>query len=234
MFEIDRRDLGDRRRLLATGSKRVVAFLEFRVLRREPVSIDDDASLRRLEPLVERQAGDAGWIVEQLDVGHVMEPEVLPPFHLVLAAMPLEQLREDPLRLLGPIPLKRQSGREGVGDRSYASETLVELLRGPGRWWRGPRDRTAVLLLRLHSEALEPVAKLQSGKAVVAVVRANRFANLRREKVGFALRDRIFDCAQVPRHLLEVDHAGEAIERLELLDRVALDAGAKCLLHDAV
>src|SRR5580704_11398690 len=90
MFEVDRLDLGDGRRLLATWRERVVLVFELGVLRRKPIAVDDDAALRGLEPAFEGETGDSSGLVQELRVGHRVEPKELPPIHPVFASVPLE------------------------------------------------------------------------------------------------------------------------------------------------
>jgi len=46
-----------------------------------------DAPPRCLQPVLEGQARDPRWIVEQLGICHVVQTEILPPLNLVLASM---------------------------------------------------------------------------------------------------------------------------------------------------
>src|ERR1019366_2064324 len=121
-----------------------------------------------------------------------------------------------------------------VGHATNARESLIDLLFRPFERWRGPRNSFTSFLLRLDAESFEPVPQLERRDAVIAVVRPDSFANLRRETLGFLLRDRILNSAKVPGHLAQVDLPREPVEWFELLDRVALDSGAQRLADDAV
>src|SRR5260221_4716147 len=104
---------------------------------------------RKAEPLQSAAAAALAQIVDELDhahwlalihevlIGHPTELEEPPPERLVLAAVPAEQLGEEPGRLLprGSLrPVRRNAGAQGVGNlrrRRFARFQLRRALRPP-------------------------------------------------------------------------------------------------------
>src|SRR5262245_13926328 len=99
-LEINRVYLCNGQGLLGSRFECFVLFVELSVLGREPIAIYHDPSLRRLQPALEDKPCDAGSLVEKLILGHLVKAKVFPPVGLVLASVPFEDLREDPLRFL--------------------------------------------------------------------------------------------------------------------------------------
>ena len=214
-----------------------------RLLRRSSVSwggklvaVDDDAALRSLHAALELEPRDARSLVEQLVLGHLVESKELPPVDLVFASMPLEELREDPLRLLDPVPLEREvRGRAPRTPRECAPGAPRASRFGLAERRGGSRDGLTPIASPLPDAASRasraaPSAETQSSRLYERT--ASRISGGQRGRVP--PRDRVLDGAQVPRHLPKIDLAREAVERLELLDGVAVDAGAQRLPHDAV
>ena len=234
MLEVDRLDLAKSRRRLASRLVYLVPFIETRVLRRELVAIDSTSSFRRPQAFHELEPREAIWLVEELVVGHPVESEVFPPVDLVLASMPLEELSEDPLSLLfAGSPCWKTRGK-CLRDRTDAREPLGELLAGLGDRLGRARHWMAVSSLYLQAQPLEPLAQLESRDAVVLVVRLDRLLDLRRQRAGVSPCDRILDRPELPRGLPEIHLARQPIERLELLDRVAVDARSQTLTNHAI
>src|SRR5215472_12569067 len=94
----------------------------------------------------------------------------LPPLHLVLAPMPLEQLRQNPLRLLELVSRHRQMPGQRIGHLSDALQSALELLARLGERRAWARDGLAETLLRLEPQLLEPIAQPERRKAVIAIV----------------------------------------------------------------
>ena len=101
------------------------------LLRREPVAMDDRPLDLSHDALVGhgRRSAPVG---QQLLVGHLEHLEVVPPGRLVLAPMPVEQLRQQPGRLL----LRVRSSAAGRPAVEPLDERLDRglLLRQVGRW----------------------------------------------------------------------------------------------------
>src|SRR5262249_39822178 len=112
--------------------------------------------------------------------------------------------------------------------------TLVAFLLALGERRGGPRDRRSLLLLGLQPQSLEPIAQLQSGEAVVAIVGPDGLANFCGETLGLLLRDGVFDRAEMPGHLSEVDFTSQAVEWFEHLYGVALDPSPKRFSDNAI
>ena len=172
------------------------------------------------------------------------ELEEAPPEGLVLAAVPVEELGEQPARgVLGSIVSAGpgRPGRPRSARRRAPRPPLrrsVELLgagavverrareRAP-RVPRGPRRRSSSQSRRRQLR--------QDVVAVVAAIRAeDRLAHLAVLASVAAVRatPRTRRCSS--RRLLRSTSRIEAVQRLEALDRVALDAGPDALADDAV
>ncbi len=231
------------RRLAREGIEHVGAGGDVVLLLREAVAIDErPLVLPRLA--LERQPTHGVGLADQLLVGQPHEVEVPPPGRLVLAPVPLQQLGEQPARLLLRRPeggvgelLGRHARDDVLFDRPDAGQVVGQLLAGLVGLGRGARQavREETLLRgQLGPAGLEPVAEAQGGHAVVAVVALDVGEDLRsaRRLVGaqleprLELHDRRAGVAQVPL-------APEAVQRLELLDGVALDRRADALADGA-
>ena len=120
----------------------------------------------------------------------VVEAEVLPPVDLVLAPVPLEELREDPLRFLVAAALDGKMRRQRLGNSADARQAILKLLLRRQRRRGGSWDGLAALLLFLLPAALQPFAQLERREAVIAVVREDGLANVwcqRRGSLLFAI-----------------------------------------------
>ncbi len=136
----------------------------------EPISIGRSTALPSLDAGLELESSDPGALFEELFVRHFVESIELPPVHFVLAPMPLEELREDPLRLLDPISLKRQIRDQRIGHGADARQSLTEILALLGKGWRRPVEGRAPIPFRLQPQLLQPASQLERRDAVVAVV----------------------------------------------------------------
>ena len=83
-----------------------VAFSDPGLLKGEPVTIDRGAESRR-QTLDQLETRESRRLVEQVLVGQLAQPVVLPPRRLLLATVPVEHVGEQPQRLLllGPFLL---------------------------------------------------------------------------------------------------------------------------------
>ena len=234
MLEIDRLDLGDGRGLLAAWFESLVSFVEVGVLRRELVAVDHDAALRSLQAALEPEPRDARSLVEELVLGHAVESKVFPPVDLVFASVPLEELREDPLRLLGPVAVDRELRGQGLGHGANVRQSILELLIRLGERRGGSRDGLTPIAFRFQTKPLQPIAQPERRDAVVAIVRADRLSDRGSQGGRVPPRDRVLDGAQVPGGLPKIDLAREPVERLKLLDGVAVDSRAEPLPNHAV
>ena len=142
--------------------------------------------------------------------------------------MPPEELSQKPGRLLAGSPIERVGGHD-VG----AGETLDERLDpglglcqvgrqlgGPSDW---PRDLETGLLGELRSQGFEPIAQPEVADDVVAVVPLDAIEMRRRRPLSFAELEPFLEGDDARPGVAQVDLAGEVVERLHLLDRVALD-----------
>src|SRR5687768_6627851 len=110
------------------------------------------------------------WLLQTFVIGHLGEPEELPPGHLLLAGVPFDEVTEEPPRVLlvGALPpvvrYRRQEARRD--DRrqhvrlGHALAFAALERRALDR--RAPGDQRGPL-------CLEPVAQDARGGAVVAV-----------------------------------------------------------------
>src|SRR5262249_40201510 len=95
--EINRVHLCNGRRLLRSRFERFVLFVKPSIWGRDPVAFYAAPPPRRLQPTLEHKPCDARPLVEKVIRGHLVKAKVLPPVDLVLPAVPLEDLRQNPL-----------------------------------------------------------------------------------------------------------------------------------------
>ena len=162
-----------------------------------------------------------------------------PTTRLVLAPMPVEQVGEQPPRLLlvvsasaRPSDVRRAVARAAL--RVRCCSLARASLDGSGVSSTG-RGTVGARCIASARSRLQPVAQSQRRDAVVAVVALDRVAHAPAAVALDASElERVLDRAQARPGVRERHVAREAVERLEVLDRVALDAGAQPLAHDGV
>jgi len=182
------------------------------------------------------EAGERRQLVEQLVLRHLAQPEVLPPRCFFLAPMPVEHVGQQPDRLLPGGALLAIFGHafeQPAGQLGCARLALPHRRAGIARLIGRAGDRGAAGD-QLPAQAFEPFAQRQRRKAVVAIVgldgaRAVVVLGQRRPQLEAAL-----DHPQRASRLLERLLALEAVEGLERLDRVLLDAGPQRLANHRV
>ena len=102
------------------------------VLRREAVAVDEGPLLAAHDSLV-GEAADGRAVLLELLVGELAEAEVLPVRRLVLAPVPLEQVREHVAGLLvrGPLlGVRRNTLEQGTRDSANARQLLCKVFTG--------------------------------------------------------------------------------------------------------
>ncbi len=160
--------------------------------------------------------------------------------------MPVEELGEEPGR-----PLLVGQGRELRARRVHPREVPRQRrddrghgrlpLRRLGGLHRGVRERGAgnrdpQPRTQVQPAALEPLAEAPRAQDVVAVVALDLAEDLVADETvrGGAAAQPRFELDDAAPRVLQVDFAVKAVEGLEALDRVALDAGPDSLSHDAI
>ena len=221
------------------GVHHVSADLQAMVLQREAVLLEPRPGLvDDPELLDELHAPDWLALVDQLFVTQFGELVEAPPERLVLAPVPVEQLGEEPGRVLLWLPLRRLFGHARGQGRNELSDPLLPIRQRPSYRRLGLHGRTrqslAELPLQVAATVLQPVAQLEVAHDVVAVV------------AGDGAQDVLADLAVLRRATLEprlerddarpgaaqLDLSLEPVQGLEALDRVAFDARSNALAHD--
>ena len=212
---------------------------EAMVLRRKPVQLENAALPDRLEIRDVVDPPERLALVDELLVGHAGELVEAPPERLVLAPVPTEQLGEEPARRLVVRPclgLVRHAGRERRDQLLDAQLALAELLRRLGDTIARTGHGVPEPALQLRSAFLEPVAQAQVADDVIAVVARDlaqdRLADL--PVLGGATLQPGLEGDDARAGAPQLDLALQPVERLEALDRVALDARADPLADDAI
>ena len=226
------------------GSSTCASLLGAVVLGREAEALEAGAVPARLAEIgVELDHADRLALVDEVGVGHAAQLVVAPPERLVLAPVPAEQLGQQPGRplLVGrrrggevdALEIARQRGHH-LGDLGGAPLGLGRL-GGLGLQGRA-RDLHAEPLPEVEPPGLEPVAEEPRAHDVVAVVALDAAEDLVADEAlgGGAAAEPGLELDDAAPGILQGDLAGEAVEGLEALDRVALDAGADPLPDDAV
>ena len=197
----------------------------------EGVAVD----LGALDLVDHTHVGEAGHGLgvggEVVEVG-LEAVEEAPPLGLVLAAVPVEQVREQP----AGAPLGRRAGGghvealgQQLGGDLGGGDLGRDRLVGRCRLARlGPWQR-AVCRLPLGAAGLEPVAQQQRGLAVDAVVRLDVV-----EDVLLARLDPLLVLHDARPRVDDLAVAGRQVEHLELLDRQRRQADGEALAHHAV
>ena len=152
--------------------------------------------------------------------------------------MPAEQLGEEPRRLLVRGPFRRV-GRDDVGAGQARDECLgPRLCFGQvGRELSGPFDRPWDLQsgrrAELDPEVFEPVPQPQVADHVIAVVALDALELVGLGSLDVAELEPLLEGHDARARVAQVDLPYEAVERLHLLDRIALDRRAQRLADDA-
>ncbi len=212
----------------------------FGFLQRIAVAIDDRARgllgllvANDVHALHELEPADAVLLVEEVVRRHGREPEVFPPRHLLFAAVPVEQIREQPARVvrvpghgrLGPQPLEQTRARRQLPPLEFA-----HLFRRLRRLHLRPRHLRA-RGHNLRAQTFEPVAQRLGGAAVVLVVAGHGVARLCRHGLRRVTFERQLEGGEMHARISERNLAHEAVVLLELLDRVALHTRTHRLPH---
>ncbi len=180
------------------------------------------------------QARERRFLVEQGLVGQLAEAEELPPRRLLLAPVPLEHVGQQPPRLLlvgAPGAFEWNAFEQRVHDLADLAVLFGDRLARQAFPDRRPREGCP---LRLHAGAhvLEPAVQPEGGHAVVAVVGRDDLPDIGVDGIRlFQLEGALHD-AKAHAGVVEIGRPLEIVERLELLDRVLLDARAQRLLDD--
>jgi hypothetical protein len=229
------RDRAERAELVTAAIAQVFVAPQFRFLRRKGITVD-----RRLRRAADGpdifQPGEARAFVKQVVGRKRREPEMLPPEGFLFPAMPIQNFREQPARLLFRRPLqhvgrhiRRELGDDRVDPLQPGGDDLARFAFRRDR----PLDPRA---LRDEDRALrlQPVPQRGSGNAIVAVVPGDE------RPLGHANQPEItefqpgLDLGKRQVRFGKADGPGKTVERLELLDGVAFEAGAEPIPHDAV
>ena len=127
-----------------------------------------------------------------------------------------------------------REGRDCFGDLRGPARGLGRL--GCLRLGRWSRDRDAEPLAEVQPAQLQPVAQAPRAQDVVAVVALDLAEDLVAHQAvgGGAEAQPHLEFDDAAARVLEGDLPLQAVERLEALDRVALDAGPDALAHDAI
>ena len=250
--QLDVNGLGDRveRDALAdgprTGLRVGICGLEVWVTQRTALDVDLlvgvsvapglPATLRHNEHLDGLEQADRAVLVDQLVRCQVHEPVEFPPHGLFLAPMPAQQLCQEPGRVLFRRALHRiDRDRRRVGkpiDQGLdALLGLAELRDRLDIARPGTRDVASDRRLQLDPECLKPVAQSQVRDDVVTVVALDSVEVRGLRAFPFAQLEPLLEGDDAAAGVAQVDLAREAIERLHLLDGVALDRCPKTLAH---
>ena len=168
--DVEAGDLAER--LPGDGYADLVAAAHVVLLRREHVAMDGLAR-RAAHRLLERKARQRRALVRVILERQIEQAKVFPPRGLLLAAMPLEELRHEPARLLLFVALRGVDRHAVEQLRHHALgflRGLGDLLAGLARVELRARQLVAARALGFGAQLLEPVAQPRRGHAVVAVV----------------------------------------------------------------
>src|SRR5206468_6592365 len=107
--------------------------LEAVVLEREAISLAASAAAADPAQVLDK-LNSPEWLalVDELLVGHACEVVEPPPERLVLAAVPVEKLRQEPGRVLLPGPVERVRGQARRQGRDELGDSLLPLAEVPG------------------------------------------------------------------------------------------------------
>ncbi len=210
------------------------ASLEVDLLVRKPVPPGLAAARRDVDHLDRLEQPDRSVLVDELVRCQVHQAVELPPHRLLLAPVPAQELGEEPGRLL----LRRAVGgvdRDGrrIGQPiDQCLDPLLGVAQGGDRFdvaRPGPRHVTADDGRELDPERLQPVAQAEVADDVVPVVGLDPIQVGRFGPFALAELQPLFEGHDARTGVTQVDLAYEAVERLHLLDRVALHRRAQAL-----
>ncbi len=220
----------------------LVAAADVVVLRAEPVAprLAQPRFGRRTPWITDRadhlERPDGGPIANEVDLVLAHPIEELPEGHLGLAPVPGEQLRQEPSRVLlvgARGWVRGDVVGQGIGELLDPHIRLAQLLRRLVRSLRRPRDLEPGLLLQLAAQRFEPVAECERAEHVVTVIAGDLLEDAGMRPGPLTQLEPLLERHDARPRVPQADRALEAVERLELLDRVALDGRAQRLAHGA-
>ncbi len=220
----------------------LVAAADVVVLRAEPVAprLAQPRFGRRTPWIADRadhlERPDGGPIANEVDLVLAHPIEELPEGHLGLAPVPGEQLRQEPSRVLlvgARGWVRGDVVGQGIGELLDPHIRLAQLLRRLVRSLRRPRDLEPGLLLQLAAQRFEPVAECERAEHVVTVIAGDLLEDAGMRPGPLTQLEPLLERHDARPRVPQADRALEAVERLELLDRVALDGRAQRLAHGA-
>ena len=187
------------------------------LLRRERERVDERLPVL-VRPPDQHEPADRVRVLDQLVLVERDVVEPLPPLRLRLAAVVVEEVREEPARapLLRPV-------EQRLVERRARRVALLDLLLALALVRRQPPGQ----LLRPLRE--QPLVERDRRAAVLLVVRADALE----QRVVLRLEPLLEEDDRLGA-TLDLRGAREAVQLLDLLDRVARDARAERLLDDAV
>src|SRR5580700_58782 len=225
----------DRSALGAPLQVQLLFAAQFCFLRRESVTVD-----RRLRSPPNRfnksEIGQGSSFFEEILVRKRGKPKVFPPDGFFLPTMPIQDISQDPSRLLlgrAFAHLRWDIGGQARNERVDADLPLCAGVARFGRRRNGAFDDVA-LYDQLRPYVLEPVTQCVRRKTVVAVVAANHGLELvsHCRRIG-GFEKRLYGSQRTAR-IFKRGGSSEPEEALQFLDRVALDARADALPDDVI
>ena len=196
----------------------------------------DDGALHLSRLAGVGQRPERGPALDVLLLGEAAPVEELPPHGLVLATMEPQQVRQEPPRPLFAVELG-VVGRQPGGERLEQRPGLDRRFLLPIAFLvpeRRPRHGLAGESLQFLPALLQPRGEAQRREAVVTVVALELGPKRPRDTGRVARLEPRLDLNARPRRRGQVQRAGEAVERLQRLERVALDRGSQPLPDHAV
>ncbi len=215
---------------------RRILHVDVMLLLRKPVAMDLRPLDRADHPLV-LQAAERRPVLQQFFGTQAQAMEILPPHRLVLAPVKVEQVRQDPPRLLLRGSLRRLLRHTGHEPGKHRRDPLLQLGGLRARLVRlrhRPRHRLAGLPLMLRAQRLQPVSEPERGDAVIPVVPLDDRRQLLPLDVPDAQLEPRLELCQGAGGVPELHGALEAVERLHLLDGVTLHGRPHPLPHGPV
>src|SRR5690606_2335566 len=207
---------------------RVANFLlrpESVVLSRKSISVYERPLLAPDDAFV-CQSAQGFRILDELVIAHRQPLEVLPPRRFILAAVESEQLGENPAGLLLDGAMFRIS-RDTGGQQLCELGDFLEMIRQIFARLRIPRIGTGHFVFDLRGELiaqlLEPVAKSERRQAVVAVVAFDASQQLVPSLIIATKLQPRLKVGEGRVRGAQLDGPPEAVEGLELFDRIAFD-----------
>lgn len=209
---------------------------EVDLLVREAVAPDLQAFRGGADASLRLEQADRPVVLDQLIRGLVHAAMEVPPGDLLLAPMPADELGEQPGGRLFGRALGRVDGdarRVGqAGDQRLGPRAGLRVVgrqvrcarAGPWHVLPGQRRQSA-------PQSLEPIAQALVADDVVLVVALDAVELARVRPLAVAELEPRLERDDAGARVAQVDLAGEAVERFELLDRVALDRRPQPLAH---